>query len=63
MGIKAFVLNFGDGEETGIRLPDSTGFSQGKRSDYWFTIDGRKLKGIPTQHGVYVKNGKKVIIK
>lgn len=63
LGIKAFVLNFGDGEETGIRLPDSTGFSQEKRSDYWFTIDGRKLKGIPTQHGIYVNNGKKVIIK
>ena len=62
-GVKAFVLNFGGGEETGIRLPNSSGFSQGKGSEYWFTIDGRKLKGIPTQCGIYVNNGKKVIIK
>lgn len=29
----------------------------------WYTIDGRRLNGLPTQKGVYIKNGKKTIIK
>ena len=29
----------------------------------WFTLDGRRLSGKPTQKGVYVTNGQKVIIK
>lgn len=29
----------------------------------WYTLDGRRLKGRPTQKGIYITNGKKVIIK
>ncbi len=29
----------------------------------WFSLDGRRLKGRPTQKGIYITNGKKVIIK
>ena len=29
----------------------------------WYSIDGRRLNGQPTQKGVYIKNGKKTIIK
>ena len=29
----------------------------------WFTIDGRKLNGKPTQKGIYIQNGNKRIIK
>lgn len=32
-------------------------------SDAWFTLDGRKLSGKPSVKGVYVNNGRKVIIK
>ena len=32
-------------------------------SDVWYSIDGRRLSGKPTQKGVYIKNGKKTIIK
>ena len=32
-------------------------------SDAWYTIDGRKLDGKPTQRGIYINNGKKTIIK
>ncbi len=28
----------------------------------WYTLDGRKLPGKPTQKGIYIMNGKKVII-
>lgn len=29
----------------------------------WYTLDGRRLQGRPTQKGLYVTNGKKMIIK
>lgn len=32
-------------------------------SNVWYTIDGRKLSGKPERKGVYVQNGKKVVIK
>ena len=30
---------------------------------HWFTLDGRKLNGKPTQKGIYVVNGRKVVVK
>ena len=32
-------------------------------SGQWYTIGGRKLAGQPTQKGIYIVNGKKVVIK
>jgi len=29
----------------------------------WYTLNGVKLQGAPTQKGVYINNGKKVVIK
>lgn len=31
--------------------------------DAWYTIDGKRLNGVPTVKGIYVVNGKKVVIK
>ena len=31
--------------------------------DSWYTLDGRKLNGKPAARGIYVVNGKKVVIK
>lgn len=59
-GVNAFVLNFGHGNETAISLityPSSLTF------DAWYTIDGRKLIGKPTTKGIYINNGRKVVIK
>ncbi len=46
---------------------DTTGIMDNRRetitNNYWYTLDGRKLQGKPTQKGVYITNGKKVIIK
>ena len=36
---------------------------RGKMSDVWFDLSGRKLNGKPVKKGVYVQNGKKVVIK
>ncbi len=61
-GISNFVLNF-DGDATGIRSLTPDPSPKGEGSDYWFTLDGRRLTGMPTQKGIYINNGKKVVIK
>ena len=57
-----FVLNFGD-ETTGIRpnrpSPDPSLNNGGE----WYDLSGRKLTQKPTQKGVYIVNGKKVVVK
>ena len=52
-----------NGETTGIvsLAPDPS--PKGEGSGYWYTLDGRKLQGKPTQKGLYINNGKKVVIK
>ena len=32
-------------------------------ADGWYTLNGVKLQGAPVEKGVYVRNGKKVVIK
>ena len=34
-----------------------------KMEDVYYTLDGRKLEGKPTAKGMYIVNGRKVIIK
>jgi len=62
-GVRAFVLNFGEDSETGIRnlTPDPS--PNGERSNYWYSLDGRRLNGKPTASGVYINNGRKIVIK
>ncbi len=52
-----------DGEVTGIgSLQTKTGEVTFDK-DAWYTLDGRRIEGKPTVKGIYVNNGKKVIIK
>ena len=56
-----FIVGDLGGDTTGI---DATLMnSERVNSEAWYTLDGRKLQGKPTQKGVYITNGKKVIIK
>lgn len=70
------VLNFGDGETTGVRPPsispegENTEASPrgGLEGVAWFTLDGRKIVHSTSSNGqmpkgLYVHNGKKVVIK
>ena len=34
-----------------------------KNGESWFSLDGRKLGGKPAKAGLYIRNGKKVVIK
>ena len=58
-GAKEIVLNFGGGEVTGVSSIEHGTLDM----EHWYTIDGRKLNGKPTTKGIYVVNGKKVVIK
>ena len=38
--------------------------SQNKdQNEDWYSLDGRKLNGRPTEKGIYIRNGRKIIIK
>ena len=63
---RAFVLNFGDGEATGIvdAEADSSLFTlHSSLKEGWYDMQGRRLTGKPTARGIYINNGKKVVIK
>ena len=36
---------------------------QSSANGQWYTLDGRKLNGVPTQRGIYINNGKKIVVK
>ena len=58
---RAFVLNFDDEEATGIL--EISADSKEKKDDAWYSLDGVRLSGKPTQRGMYINKGNKVIIK
>ena len=57
-------MHFFDGEED-----DATGLNEELRmkneesSEYWYTLDGVKLSGKPTQKGIYIHGGRKEAIR
>ncbi|MBO5641345.1 MAG: hypothetical protein J5900_02805 [Prevotella sp.] len=58
---RAFALSF-DGEETTGILEVSANYN-GVTDEAWYSLDGVRLSGKPTQRGLYINNGKKVVIK
>ena len=63
-GIHSFVLNFGD-EASGITEAEanSSFFTHHSSLSGWFSLDGRRLSGKPSQKGLYLHNGRKVMVK
>ncbi|MBO4755058.1 MAG: hypothetical protein J5543_10725 [Bacteroidales bacterium] len=58
--IKSFVLNFGD-EETGIEAVHDSRFMV--QNPAWHTLDGRRLSSSPSAPGLYISNGRKIMVK
>ena len=61
-GVKEFRLNFGDEDDPDglneeLRMKNEE-FATAKG---WYSLDGKKLDGKPTQRGIYIHNGKKVL--
>lgn len=59
-GLASFV--FMNQVDTAIDAPSVQGSPNQSSDPEWYAIDGRKLSGKPTQKGIYIVEGKKVII-
>ena len=64
--VRQFRLNFCDNdsdEATGVDAPlMDVSLAKNYQLSEWYTLDGRKLSGKPTKAGLYIYNGKKVVI-
>ena len=60
-GVRAIRINWDDDETTSIE--NVQGSMPAVQSESWYTLDGRRLNGMPTQPGVYIHGVKKVVIK
>ena len=70
-GFQIMPLSISEDIETGIQAIHNS--CSGKRyaitqltidnGQAWFTIDGRRLSGKPSQKGIYIVNGHKVVVK
>ncbi len=66
-GITGFVIDFGENDEeaTGINeaAADSSLFTPHSSLSEWHTVDGIRLSGKPAKKGMYIHNGKKVVVE
>ncbi len=69
---RTFVLDFGDDNNTTsiseeLRVKSEDGLlSEDEKfatATGWYTLDGRRLQGKPTQKGLYINKGVKIVIK
>ena len=59
-GARTIVVDYGDGTTDIYQVPVKESQFE---NDAWYTLDGMKLQEKPTQKGVYIFNGRKVVIK
>ncbi|MBQ1585221.1 MAG: hypothetical protein II078_09160, partial [Muribaculaceae bacterium] len=52
-----------NGEVTGIGTLDTKTGEMTFDSEAWYTLDGVRLSGKPSSKGIYINNGKKIVIK
>ena len=52
-----------DGTTTAISLINTDNVVKNYTKDGWYTVNGVKLNDMPSAQGVYIHNGKKVVIK
>ena len=60
-GVLDIIIGGGDGT-TGIS-EELIVNSEENDSDVWYDMSGRRLDGKPSRKGLYIKNGRKVVIK
>ena len=63
LSARSVVMDFDDSETTGISEKIKAKSDKFAATEGWYTIDGRRLQGEPTQKGLYIVNGRKVIVK
>ena len=58
-----FIFEELDGSTTAIKSIEADEIGGKKSAEGWYTINGVKLQNAPAEKGVYIKDGKKVVIK
>ena len=61
-GARVFIEDFENGT-TAIKELGVDGTAKAYNVDGWYTLNGVKLQGAPTEKGIYINNGKKIVIK
>ena len=51
------------GEGEGTTSIDNLNVNDNDNEATWYDLNGRRLQGKPSQKGIYIKNGKKVVVK
>ena len=59
--VREFAMDFGEGEVTSIETESLT--PQHVSRQGWFTLDGRRLTDMPTAKGIYLYDGRAVVIR
>lgn len=59
----AFAMSFDNGSTGITEIDDSQAHDVHFDTDGIYTLDGRRTEGQPTAKGIYIQNGRKVIIK
>ena len=59
--VKRYAFNFGEDDVTAVA--EKFNVKSSLFNDQWYTISGVKLNGKPNTKGVYINNGKKVVVK
>ena len=57
------IINYGDGTTAIVSLRDGITERVGSAADGWYDLQGRRLEGRPQVKGIYIRDGKKVVIK
>ena len=58
--IQGFRLNFVGGDATGF---DDQIVNSKSSNSKWYDLSGRRIDGVPTAKGIYIKDSKKIVIK
>lgn len=62
-GARGLTIAFADDETTGVGLIDNGKLTTDNEAGAWYSIQGVRHDGKPSRSGLYIFNGKKVVIK
>ncbi len=65
---RAYLLSTGSSDDTGSEIDDETGINNIHTTDLdgterWYDLNGRIINGAPSKKGVYIRQGKKIVIR
>jgi len=64
VAVRSVTMNFGDGTDaTGVVELKNSRIEELNSDDGWYSMDGRRLQGKPAQKGVYIHQGRKIVVR